>query len=317
MSTLLEPETRFPDQNLQTAAERVRHQFAACRIRFKWFGTSKSLNADQKSQAAESFGADTKAIRAGKKLFDTSHESFKALTSLKTQIVKLWKENSLPYPEPGIRLIKHEKISEFDTQFNSLKAQMIEAVRSLDLCFRELKETARERLGSLYDPSDYPMTLLDEFDFEWDFPSVEPPSYLQSLSPELYEQQARRVSARFEQAVEMAEQAFIEELERLIGHLSERLSGDDDGKPKVFRDSAVTGLAEFFGRFRQLNINSNEQLDSLVARCEQMMTGVQPQGLRDNQTLRQQISTKLASVQSSLDGLLVDRPRRNIQRRPR
>jgi hypothetical protein len=33
--------------------------------------------------------------------------------------------------------------------------------------------------------------------------------------------------------------------------------------------------------------------------------------------LRQTISTQMATVQAGLDQLLVDRPRRNIQRRPR
>jgi hypothetical protein len=44
------------------------------------------------------------------------------------------------------------------------------------------------------------------------------------------------------------------------------------------------------------------------------MNGVQPQSLRDNQSLRRSLSTNLSTVQSSLDQLLVDRPRRNIIR---
>lgn len=317
MSALLEPETRTDQVQQPAAVQRMRLLFAACRIRFKWFGTSKSLSNEQKTQAAESFGADTKAIRAGKKLIDTSHEAFKSLTSLKSQIVKLWKDNSLPYPEPGIRLIRNEKIEELNIQFQLLKRQLDAGVAVLDDSFQELLDGARERLGSLFDPTDYPVSLLDEFDFEWEFPSVEPPNYLQSLHPSVYEQQARRVSARFEQAVEMAEQAFMEELEKLVSHLSERLTGNEDGQPKVFRDSAVSAFSDFFNRFRQLNISSSEQLDALVANCEQMMSGVNPQGLRTSESLRQQITANLATVQSSLDQLLTDRPRRNILRRPR
>ena len=44
------------------------------------------------------------------------------------------------------------------------------------------------------------------------------------------------------------------------------------------------------------------------------MSGVQPQGLRDNDSLRRSLSTNLSTVQSSLDQLLVDRPRRRILR---
>ena len=131
------------------------------------------------------------------------------------------------------------------------------------------------------------------------------------------EQESQRVQARFSEAVKLAEEAFIGELAKLVSHLTERLSGTEDGKPKVFRDSAVENLTEFFQRFRQLNIRSNEQLDRLVADAHGIIRGVEPQALRDNQGLRQQIATEMSRVQATLDGLLVDRPRRNILRRPR
>jgi hypothetical protein len=114
------------------------------------------------------------------------------------------------------------------------------------------------------------------FDIAWDYPSVEPPNYLQQLSPELYRQECQRVTARFDEAVRLAEQAFLDELSKLVAHLTERLSGDEDGKPKVFRDSAVANLTEFFERFRHLNVGSNEQLDQLVSQAQQTVRGVVP-----------------------------------------
>jgi len=74
-------------------------------------------------------------------------------------------------------------------------------------------------------------------------------------------QESQRVQDRFGEAVRLAEQAFTTELAKLVSHLSERLSGQADGKVKIFRDSAVENLTEFFQRFRQLNVRSNEQLD--------------------------------------------------------
>lgn len=142
--------------------------------------------------------------------------------------------------------------------------------------------------------------------------SVEPPPYLAQLNPRLYEQECQRVQARFDEAVELAEQAFVDELAQLVSHLTDRLAGSDDGKPKVFRDSAVEHLTEFFQRFRRLNIGSNTQLDELVGQAQQIVRGVQPQQLRDNQSLRQRVVTQLTGVQATLEGLLVDRPRRSI-----
>ena len=76
---------------------------------------------------------------------------------------------------------------------------------------------------------------------------MEPPPYLQQLSPELYRQESERVTARFDEAVRLTEQAFLDELSGLLSHLTERLAGAEDGKPKVFRDSAVENLREFAG----------------------------------------------------------------------
>jgi len=76
-------------------------------------------------------------------------------------------------------------------------------------------------------------------------------------------------------------------------------------------------LTEFFQRFRELNVRSSEQLDQLVGQAQRVIRGVEPRDLRDNAGLRQHVATEMSQVQSVLDGLLVDRPRRNILRRPR
>ena len=121
--------------------------------------------------------------------------------------------------------------------------------------------------------------------------------------------------ARFEEAVRLAEQAFLEDFARLVSHLTERISGtNEDGSPKVFRDSAVGNLSEFFARFKDLNVRSNAQLDELVERAQRAVRGVGAQDLRDSEALRRRVAVQLAGVQSALDGLLVDRPRRRILR---
>jgi hypothetical protein len=77
------------------------------------------------------------------------------------------------------------------------------------------------------------------------------------------------VQSRFDEAVRLAEEAFTAELAKLVSHLTERLSGTDDGRQKVFRDSAVENLTEFFQRFHDLNVRSSEQLDQLVSQAQQ------------------------------------------------
>ena len=313
MTTILEPSSVRPSTS---PSQRLRATMAAARVAFCWFGVRKTLTPEQKAQAADAFGAEGQYLSAGKKLLDTRHPAFRTVTSVRHQIVATWQSMSLPYPEPGIRLIRQNKIDEFNRRMTELRQDLEESVWRLDEHYAELKSAARERLGSLFNPNDYPVSVRGLFAVSWDYPNVEPPAYLQNLNPALYEEECQRVASRFDEAVQLAEQAFVGELTELVEHLTERLTGRVDGKAKVFRDSTIENLIEFFRRFRQLNVRSNEDLDELVSQAQQIVQGVEPQSLRDNHVLRQTVASELSDIRSALDSLMIDRPRRNILRRP-
>jgi hypothetical protein len=303
-----------PPPATDSPAQRLRRQAAAVRVHFTWWGVHKTLSAPQKEEVGSAYGADARLLSAGKKLVDVRHVAFRRLTSLRTRIVSYWKGLTLPYVEPGVRLIRQGDVETFAHTMEGFKDELTQAEADLDAAYPEIQADARQRLGRLYNPDDYPPEVRGLFAVAWDFPSVELPGYLMRLSPELYRQEQERVAARFEEAVRLAEQAFVNELARLVSHLTERLTAGPDGQRKVFRDSAVSNLLEFFDRFKALNVRSNAQLDELVEQAQQVVRGVGPQELRDNEGLRQHVAAQLAGVQASLDGLLVDVPRRRIVR---
>jgi hypothetical protein len=303
-----------PNVAASPPARRLQQTMAAARVSFTWLGTRRSLTPQQRQQAAETFSAEGRYVSAGKKLLDTSHPAFRAVTAVRGRAVGYWRGVSLPYPEPGVRLIRQERLEPFDRRMRELREELTEAVGELDGQYAALRADARQRLGRLFDDRDYPPSLRTLFELQWDFPAVAPPEYLKQLSPALYQQEAARVAARFEEAVSLAEQAFAGELSKLLSHLCGRLAGGEDGKPKVFRDSAVENLSEFFQRFRQLNVRSSPQLDELVERAQRVVRGTGADDLRGAGELRHRVAGQLAAVQAQLDGLLVDRPRRKILR---
>jgi hypothetical protein len=222
---------------------------------------------------------------------------------------------TLPFPESGIRLLPQNSLGLFANTMAGYREKLQEAVRELAAQYDAMKNEAQRRLGSLFNPSDYPQTLDGMFDLEVSYPTIDPPAYLMALNPEVYQQGQARVRERFEGAVELAEEAFAAELQRHVSHLGERLTGLHDGQPKVFRDSAVENLREFFERLRQLNIRSNPELDTLVEQAQQTIAGIEPQQLRDSVRLRQMVANDFEVIQAAVGDLLVDRPRRNILRR--
>lgn len=320
MSTLLDRiETRSTNgrisTNGSTPAERLRNTMAACRVQFTWFGTKKSLTQQQRARAAEAFDAEAPFLSAAKKIIDTKDPAFGAVTAVRGKIEQYWRGLTLPFPESGIRLIKQDQVEAFAATMTDYRIELGDAVANLDRQYAGLRRAAAEQLGSLYNDGDYPETLRGLFDVAYDFPNVEPADYLVAMSPQVYEEERARVAGRFEEAVRLAERAFVDEFARLVEHLSERITGTNEGgTTKVFRDSAVENLVEFFARFRDLNVSSNLELDALVEQAQRAVRGVAARDLRESGALRERVSSQFARVQNTLDAMMIDRPRRRILR---
>jgi len=287
----------------------------ACRVHFIWLGLRRSLSPEQKARAADAFQASGRFLSAGKKLIDTGHPSVRKVTSVKSAIQKFWHGVTVPFPEAGVRLIPQRRVEDFAATMTAYQDDLRDGVEQLESAMPELKASARARLGDLYCDADYPDRLERLFAVEWDFLSLEPPAYLMDLAPEIFEQERRRVQQRFEEAVKMTEEAFIAEFGKLVGHLVDRLGDPPPGETRrVFRDSAVENLGDFFARFRELSVHNNDELDRLVEQAQNVVRGVGPQDLRDSAALRQRIAENLSKVQLSLDGMMTERPRRRILR---
>ena len=110
MSTTLDEPRR---RHSASPAQRLRTTMAATRVSLRWFGVRKTLTPEQRAEAAEPFGAAGDFLSAHKKLVDTTHPAYKAVSAVRNKAVSYWRSVSLPYPEPGLRLIRQDKIDEF------------------------------------------------------------------------------------------------------------------------------------------------------------------------------------------------------------
>src|SRR5262245_35493660 len=107
MSTITVPEI---PQTEGGPAERLRRGAAAARVHFTWWGVHKTLTAQQKEAVGAAYAADARLLTAGKKLIDVRHEAFRRLTALRSRVVTSWRALTLPYVEPGVRLIRQDAI---------------------------------------------------------------------------------------------------------------------------------------------------------------------------------------------------------------
>src|SRR5580704_6923497 len=115
-----------------TPAQRLRDTTAAVRVSLRWLVVRKTLTPEQKTQAAESFGAEGDYLSARKKLLDTRHPAYKEVTAVRGKFLAYWKGCTLPFPEPGIRLIRQQQVSAFNQKLLDLRTELQGAVEKLD-----------------------------------------------------------------------------------------------------------------------------------------------------------------------------------------
>lgn len=309
-----EEQVEHAGEALENTAREMRQSMGAVKLSFSWMGTQRKLSDVQTKQAADMFEAATELVTASKRLIDTKHPAYKAVTAIKSQAAAFWRGITLPYPQEGVRLIRQEDVSGFETRMQDFKAQLEAAVANLQLEYETIKEKAREKLGSLYNPQDYPANLDGVFAISWEYPPIEPPQYLMQFNPQLYAQEQNKIQRRFEDAVSLAEQAFAEELAGLVSHLIERLTEEPGGKKKAFRASTIENFKEFYENFRRMNVRSNAELESLITQANDLVAGVDPKDLRQNQEMQATLRTQMADLKTSIDSVITQAPRRRILR---
>ena len=294
-------------------ADRLRQEAVGVRLERSQFGVTRKLTAEQRDQIAQMFDAESARLSAGKKLLNKRHEAYLRVTSLLNRAKEVWMDTTLPYPDPGIRLIRRDRIPDFDGRMRAIRTELREAAVALERVYRdELIPDARRTLGAVFNPSDYPVEIAGEFDIQVSYPNVEPGEYLREISPRLYEQEQERIRARFEEAIALAEQAFTDEFAKAVQHMAERLTPGPDGKAKVFQETTLGNLTEFFQRFRDLNVGSNAALDDLVTQAQWAVQGIDVKALRNDVHAREAIRSAMQNLGTQLDGLMVDRPKRKI-----
>ncbi|MCX7428793.1 MAG: hypothetical protein NTW96_24600 [Planctomycetia bacterium] len=302
--------------DIENAVDCLQFQHSAIRVQFTWFGLRKVLDNAQQAEIADDFDAKSTMLSASKKLFDPKHPAYRSVAKIKREITAYWKYCTLPFPEPGIRLIPQAKLEDFEAFMQDAQERLRQAVSDLQDNYEDLRERARTDLGRLFNEADYPADITSLFSACWNVENVSPPDYLLAFKPEWYEREMQRIRGLFNNAVELAEQEFLGQFSKLVEHLTDMLTDNSDGTPKAFKDASVDKLRAFIERFRDLSVKSNDDLEKLVDDCDSLTRGVSAEQFKQIPELRQHVAGKLAEVKAAMEQQMVIVPRRKITRRP-
>lgn len=360
------PQIRLSDEQLEVLSNGT----IAVRI-FKSNPTQRvGFTTNQKETTAQVFDADAGSIFASTRLLDLNHPAIKKVRKARGKIERLHKDRTLPYPEPGIRLIKRDKLQRFRDELEPMMEELNAANEELQRAHSEILAMSRAKANRLFREDKFPLNLRHLVIL--DYPSIQVDKHLQELAPDIYARERAAAEARLQESITMFETELIEAFLVISQRLSENLNGvqgaksllrklqdedlpvikidgegescqlvfeesatpaqkaranaikaDFEWKPKTLRDDAVKPALEFFERFKALNVGANRQLEELIVRTEEMITGrIGAEGtaealasrLRTHSDERADLGNVMSEVAGQLETMMEARPIRRMIR---
>lgn len=205
---------------------------------------------------------------------------------------------TLPWSDNNERILPSKLFMEYTTTFRGLKSEFDQAVATMVQQYPAEVQAARNRLGSMYNPGDYPdpADIAAKFSFEVVFmPIPSAADFRVDVSKETQDELKESVTKAVVQRQAKAVISCYARLREVVSKLEERLSD-----PKaMFKDSLVTNISDEVRIMDGLNIMDDPKLKSItVAISDDLL--VSPQTLRDNPSTRERVANSARVILKDL-----------------
>jgi hypothetical protein len=211
---------------------------------------------------------------------------------------------TLPWNDRGARLLPTISLLDYKQVMNRYQSEFDMLVDAFLVKYSTLVAAAAFQLGTLFDRKEYPDVSQVARRFRMDIAFVPLPTsgdfrldVESEVQRELMEQYDRRLAEQLASATKDSWDRLYEALSRL----SDRLTVDEDGKKKIFHDTIVTGAVDLCELLTAMNVTQDPQLESARRKLQEVLLGVTPKELREEDGTRVLTKQKVDEILSAFD----------------
>lgn len=262
---------------------------------------SKTLK-EESDKIVERNNADPSQAKVVMKLF--ARQDLRGLQKIATEARNWFKERTLPYGRAQglIPTTKYfafmQDLGVYRLRFNEMKKEMLDNIETL-------LANAQIASGSLFDRNNYPsLAELDDhiyFAIEVNpVPSSNDYDKLADLTPEELEILKNEAVTTAQSRMQTAIADLFQRLAKSLKHAATRLTDDDDGSPKIFRDSLVGNIMKAVDAAETLNIDNNDDVKKFSDAVKDLFDGISADDLRRDGKLRSETANKADELANKL-----------------
>ena len=258
---------------------------------------------------------DKRLLHVGKEILDSPE--LKALVKRGGEIRREVYRLSVPAQilKGGIYLIPVDLIPELETRLVQWRKDWDSLLDAFVDSYPKRVKDAEQRLGSLFNPRDYPdaARIRRAFTFQTDYLEIAVPQVLGTVNPKLYAEQRAKAERTWAKAAEEIRLGLLASFAGFVKHLNTKLGKEPDGKLSIFRDSTVTNLTEFLDMFDKRDVTNDAELRALVAKARNIVKtnglDVDIDALRTDEGFRNVVKTEFARLEKTTGELVETRSR--------
>jgi hypothetical protein len=266
--------------------------------------SGRKMDKTTQAEVVLSKGANSKrAASVYKNLFSECKE-LDAITKFQARARSEHYRLTLPWNDRGARLLPTISLLDYKQVMNRYQAEFQSLVDAFLIKYSTLVAAAAFQLGTLFDRNEYPDAAQVARRFRMDIAFVPLPTsgdfrldVESEVQRELMEQYDRRLEEQLAAATKDSWTRLYDALQRL----SDRLTVDEDGKKKIFHDTIVTGAVELCELLTAMNVTNDPQLESARRQLQEVLLGVTPKELRDEDGTRVLTKQKVDQILSAFD----------------
>lgn len=214
----------------------------------------------------------------------------------------------------GVYRVPNTMVVDVDEYLSARSAERRELVELFRRSYVLRVNAAKEKLNGLFNPRDYysPDEAARRFDLTWRYVTFDTPNALKNLKDGLFEREREKIVKMVEEANEEIRNVLRLQLSELVKRMITQLTPKSDGKRKKIYDSLTGNLEDFLSTFNARNIADDVELQALVEKARNVVKGVDPDLLRNEDFVRITVKDGFDQINKQLDQMIVDKPARRF-----
>lgn len=253
--------------------------------------TGKAFDKKVSAEVEQAHGAHD-AGRFNKLL--VSKSLLEPISKLAGEVRKYHYSVTLPWSDSGERLLPSKLFMDYTARMREFRGTMDTLVSDLVAAYPNEVQVARNRLGTMYDPGDYPdpSDIRETFGLTFEFTPVPD---AKDFRVDVSDEAADEIRTSIKQAVSTrqteAVKACFDRIREVVSKIAERLSDEK----AIFKDSLINNAVDLCRVLDGLNITDDPQITHLCAEIKENLL-INPSTLRNRPDIRSVVAGHAASI---------------------